>query len=187
MADKRRDSSRPTDKESMGSGDLLFAFGGHRAVNFIDPQIEQSEADTARIASSQLASHTTAQGNYTTATGTLTQFNGIMAAVLSVAMAGGDASLKIAASCSVLLHVLAAFQLCWAARPLEPERARSQIMALFTSESLVNDTFKHYRRGWRFTLVALAVSSATLALFVLSAAGIDTADMLAQLARWPRR
>jgi hypothetical protein len=61
------------------------------------------------------------QGLYLTASGTLTQFNAIMAAVQTTAFsAAGSARLKGIIGTVLFLHVLAAFLLCWAARPRAP-------------------------------------------------------------------
>lgn len=45
-------------------------------------------------------------------------------------------------------------------------------MALMESHTLTDDTFRNYRRGWRMTLVALAVSTVVAVLFVLHTSGV---------------
>lgn len=109
------------------------------------------------------------QAMHLTASGTLTQFNAIVAAVLGAAMlpAGLDA-IKIVVASALLLHVLAAFMLCWAARPTaEPSGIGG--FAPLEAYHRASDTFANYRRGWFMTLLALAVSSIAACLFVLHA------------------
>ena len=109
------------------------------------------------------------QAMHLTVSGTLTQFNAIVAAVLGAAMlpAGLDA-IKIVVASALLLHVLAAFMLCWAARPTaEPSGIGG--FAPLEAYHRASDTFANYRRGWFMTLLALAVSSIAACLFVLHA------------------
>jgi hypothetical protein len=65
------------------------------------------------------------QGMYLAASGTLTQFNAIMAALLTAALSL-DVSLPVKAVIGLALagHAAAGFLLCWAARPIAAPTAR---------------------------------------------------------------
>jgi hypothetical protein len=116
------------------------------------------------------------QGMYLTASGSLIQFNAIMAAIHGSALAIADHTLtKGAFSSALLLHVLAAFVLCWAARPITdaPSTVRGAARAYADNLRHADDTFRNYRRGWRMTLLALIASAAAASLFVLRAFGVS--------------
>jgi hypothetical protein len=122
------------------------------------------------------------QSAYLTASGTLTQFNAIMAAIQgSVLASTGDGLLKIVVASALFLHVLAAFALCWAARPIVETPNSIRGPSLVDDHWYALDTFRNYRRGWRMTLIALSVSSVAAGLYVLLAFGISAADVTA---RW---
>src|SRR5262249_9966217 len=105
------------------------------------------------------------QGIYLTASGTLTQFNAIVAAALCAASAtAGSPLFKGIAVAAILLHVAAAFVLCWAARPLQGRERMIPYLA-------VDDTFQNYRQGWRVTMIAMTVSATALGCFAVETIG----------------
>jgi hypothetical protein len=113
------------------------------------------------------------QGLYLTASGTLTQFNAIVAAILATALASTDYRLlKISLAVALCFHLVASFLLCWAARPIESDHSAS------AASKNADDTFSNYRRGWRATLVGVLASSLAGVIFMLSAFGIDVATLL---------
>jgi hypothetical protein len=119
--------------------------------------------------------HSAEQGLYLAASGTLTQFNAIVAAVLGTALASSDSTLfKAVATAALALHVIAAFLLCWAGRPQSATKPTGQDDSHVRYRS-VQDTFRNYRRGWRATLVAMAVSSIAAGLFVMHSFGLAAA------------
>jgi hypothetical protein len=100
------------------------------------------------------------QGGYLAASGTLTQFNGILAAALAGALATLElGSLKLVFSVAVFLHVLASAVLCWAARPITSKHEPTPTMAFFAQVAVVDRTFRTYRRGWRLTMLALVITA----------------------------
>jgi hypothetical protein len=121
-----------------------------------------------------IADINTRQSTYLAASGTLTQFNAIMAAIHGTLISSVEAGLlKTSSAAALLLHVLAAFILCWAARPTTDRRDHFRSAALFEAFSLTDDTFRNYRRGWRMTLLALLISSVAMIAFLLHAFGIS--------------
>jgi hypothetical protein len=113
------------------------------------------------------------QGIYLAASGTLIQFNAILAAVHGAALTTVEVgALKAVMIAALVSHILAAFFLCWAARPVDGAPTQTAAMALMESHTLTDDTFRYYRRGWRMTLVALAVSTVVAVLFVLHTSGV---------------
>jgi hypothetical protein len=122
------------------------------------------------------------QSIYLAASSSLIQFNAFVATIQGVLLNFNvDLISKTAAATALTLHVLAAFILCWAARPIwEPPstvRGRS-----FVNEHVhVADTFRNYRRGWRMTLLALTASSIAASLFVLNAFGVSVHDLASSL------
>ena len=111
------------------------------------------------------------QGVYLSASGALIQFNAIVAAIQgSLLTFSVDLPLKAGAAGALLLHVLAAFFLCWAARPITTRPRRG--LSIVDDYRHANDTFRNYRRGWFMTLLALIGSALSAALFVLHAFGI---------------
>jgi len=114
------------------------------------------------------------QGGYLAASGTLTQFNGIFAAALAAALATLElGSLKFAFSAALVLHVLASAVLCWTARPIDRKREPTPTMAFFAQVALVDHTFRNYRRGWRITMLALALTAVAGVLLGLQILGIS--------------
>jgi hypothetical protein len=121
------------------------------------------------------------QGLYFTASGTLTQFNAVAVAILAAAIAATGGPAKIVAVGALALHVLAAFLLCWAARPIDYQPTSLDAWVRF-EQSNSEDSFRSYRRGWRMTLLALFASTVALTTFVfqsfdrpLSLRGLTTA------------
>lgn len=149
----------------------LFAISSH-PLHFIEPSLE-GENNESQYHAYELAA--ASQNTYLAASGTLTQFNAIMAAIHSTAMSGSQGTLKVAFAGALLLHVLAAFLLCWAARPVANERPTSKSMAFANTQNLTSDTFKNYRRGWRVTMIALMTSGLALGLVALRHADGQTA------------
>jgi hypothetical protein len=114
------------------------------------------------------------QGGYLAASGTLTQFNGILAAALAGALATLElGALKLAFGAALFLHVLASVVLCWAARPTIPKREPTPTMAFFAQVALMDHTFRTYRRGWRITMFALVVTATAGLLLGLKILGIS--------------
>ena len=74
---------------------------------------------------------------------------------------------------ALVLHVLAAFLLCWAARPIDQPPATEAKFAIYHIRKDAQDTFKNYRRGWRLTIFALVASSAAVLVFLLQEFGIE--------------
>src|SRR5262245_24977720 len=109
------------------------------------------------------------QGLYLAASGTLTQFNSILAAIHGALLSALESgALKTAVVVALAMHVLSPFILCRAARPIE----HRQSCSLRASLKSRDDTFRNYRRGWRMTLLALTVSSLAAALYVLHTFGV---------------
>jgi hypothetical protein len=114
------------------------------------------------------------QRSYLAASGTLTQFNAILAAALAAALAALElGALKFAFSAALALHVLASAVLCWAARPITPTREPTPTMAFFAQVALVDHTFRNYRRGWRITMLALVFTAVAGILLGLQILGIS--------------
>ena len=112
-------------------------------------------------------------GGYLAASGTLTQFNGILAAALAAALATLElGSLKFAFGAAVFLHLLASAILCWSARPITPKHEPTPTMAFFAQVAVVDRTFRTYRRGWRLTMLALAVTAVAGVLLGVKILGI---------------
>jgi hypothetical protein len=122
----------------------------------------------------QLTSDANARhGMYLTAAGTLTQFNAVMAAIHSAAFASiASGTLRTALGAALAFHALAAFVLCWAARPI----ASAKVSAF----KLADDTFRNYRRGWRVTVVAMLLTAAALGVFLSENADGPMAEMLSK-------
>jgi hypothetical protein len=113
------------------------------------------------------------QGVYLAASGALLQFNAIIAAIHGFNIAvGSQGLLKAMAAGALLLHVLAALVLCWAVRPIveTPSAGRGALGGFVASYR--GNALQNYQRGWRMTLLALTVSAAAAALFVLHAFGM---------------
>lgn len=71
------------------------------------------------------------QNLYLAASGTLMQFNAIMAAIHCAVLSMNFGKLKFVSAVSLLLHVLASLTLCWAARPIEssPHDKSSEVLS----------------------------------------------------------
>lgn len=122
----------------------------------------------------RLADMEARQGTYLAASGTLTQFNGILAAALGGALATLQlGSLKFVFTTALVLHVLAAAVLCWAARPMATKREPTPTMTYIGQVALVVQTFLNYQRGWRMTMLALLVTAIAGALLGLQILGIS--------------
>ena len=121
--------------------------------------------------------HNAAQSTYLTAAGSLIQFNAIMAAIHGATVTSGTGILKSGSAVALVLHVLSAFLLCWAARPVDPGRAMNQAMAFAVRHQSTHDTFLGYRRGWRASIVAMIVSCAVLGLFLYESFFVRAADL----------
>ena len=166
--------AEPTDGEAEYSPEALASFVSVAATHHSDPSLGTRSAEAT---GSALAAYRGAQDSYLAAGGTLTQFNAIMVAVAGAAMAGADGPLKLAIALALVLHVGAAFLLCWAARPVKSDRARSASMALMTTIEMTDDTFRNYRLGWRITMLAMLVSSVSVALYVWESLNAPGADL----------
>jgi hypothetical protein len=134
----------------------------------IDAELRQPPM-SARVAAPRQGSRDELDGQqtiYLTASDTLTQFNAIVAAALCAASAtAGSPLFKAIAVAAILLHVVAAFVLCWAARPVPREApARRELRFAYNS---VNDTFQNYLRGWRMTVIAMTASATALGCFAV--------------------
>lgn len=100
------------------------------------------------------------QGMYLAASGTLTQFNAIMAALLTAALSLDPSPVaKAILGLALAAHALAALLLCWAARPIANRDGTPRLSA----EALLTGSLVAYRRGWRATMLALALSVVALA------------------------
>lgn len=111
-------------------------------------------------------------GQYLAASGTLTQFNSVMVALLSALLvANTEPTTRALCAGALLLHILAAFILVWAARPVQ-RRQRQKMMSLHEVHNLTDDTLRFYRRGWRVTVLGMAVSIATLILYLEQLTGL---------------
>jgi hypothetical protein len=115
------------------------------------------------------------QGMYLAASGTLTQFNAIMAALLTAALSL-DVSLPVKAVIGLALagHAAAGFLLCWAARPI----ANSDGTPRLTADRLLLRSLINYRRGWRATMLALTLSALALVVLAWQQLGPDLEALL---------
>ncbi|HJU31076.1 MAG TPA: hypothetical protein VJ740_06475 [Hyphomicrobiaceae bacterium] len=112
-----------------------------------------------------LLRHEPQLGAYLSASGTLTQFNALIVAILTPALAAIDRPLlRAAIGLALIAHTCAALLLCWAARPTPAENRAS-------GEEMAADTFRSYRRGWRVTMLAMLLSVAALAVFSFETLG----------------
>ena len=135
--------------------------GAIRGGGFIEERAK-TEADYRR----KLKDHEAAQGVYLSALGSLIQFNAIMTAVCGAALTSTTGILKPASGIALTLHVIAAFLLCWAARPVDGGRAETHALALFNAVQDTHHTFRSYLRGWRATMVAMVASAAVIGLYM---------------------
>ena len=156
---------------SLGPTPLPPRFEGAQLQPALSGLGQYSESQQALLAGIE-----TRHGMYLAASGTLTQFNAIVAAIQGSALSSSDGALKLAIAAALLIHVLAAFVLCWAARPV---KEGGDALSLTSSYKRTDDTFRNYRRGWRTTLLALTVSFGVLILFLLQSFGVNV------VLRWP--
>ena len=151
--------------ESIQGGDTAEGVAGLREfIGLIDTTISDNQRH-------RLADMEARQGTYLAASGTLTQFNCILAAALAGALATLNlGSLRLAIIAALVLHVRAAAFLFWAARPIAPKREPTPTMAFIRQVALVDHTFRNYQRGWRLTMLALiatAIAGVLLGLHIL--------------------
>jgi hypothetical protein len=100
------------------------------------------------------------QGIYLAASGTLTQFNAIIAALLTTALSlRAPLIVKVLILLALGAHAVAGLLLCWAARPVANADATPRVRA----DDMLAHSFTAYRRGWRATMLALLLSVAALA------------------------
>jgi hypothetical protein len=145
----------------------LFALMGTPKPKGEPSLIDRAYGANAAEAQRYLADVDSRQSMYLTASGTLTQFNAILAAILGAALSAVAAEpLRIVIAVALLLHVWAAFALCWAARPIASNDMSSTAMTLVARYHVTDHTFRTYRFGWRVTLAALVVSAIAAVLYV---------------------
>jgi hypothetical protein len=102
----------------------------------------------------------------------LVQFNAIVVGIHGVLLSFIEISLlKITIAVALLTHVVAAFLLCWAARPTGRKGVSGRTPDIVDRYRNINDTYRHYRRGWWITLLGLTISSLVAVMFVLRAFG----------------
>jgi hypothetical protein len=117
-------TKRVDDDEAKRLAEVGYVLGSLASARReeVDPifgVVPASVGHNAQAMDRAAAGVSTQQGMYLTASGSLIQFNAIMAAIHGSALAIADHTLtKGAFTCALLLHVLAAFVLCWAARPI---------------------------------------------------------------------
>ena len=152
-----------TDDYKATSGSATPALAANvRAAPSIGPFVRPDVVPAAMTPVSDERYHGE-QGMYLAASGTLTQFNAILAALLTAALSL-DVSPPVTAVIGLALagHAVAGFLLCWAARPIANPDGTPRL----TAEQLLLRSLINYRRGWRATMSALALS--VLALAVLA-------------------
>jgi hypothetical protein len=154
--------------ESIQDADTAEGVAGLREfLGLIDTTISDNRPH-------RLADMETREGIYLAASGTLSQFNCVLAATLTGALATLTlGSLSIAFTVALVLHVRAAAVLFWAARPKVPKREPTPTMAFIRQVALVDHTFRNYQRGWRLTLLALVATACAGVLWGLQIFGIS--------------
>src|SRR5262245_45896148 len=106
-------------------------------IKLLDDRLERDQRH-------RLAAIEARQGSYLAASGTLTQFNGILAAALAGALATLElGSLKFVFSAALVLHVLASAVLCWTVRPIDRKGEPTPTMAFFAQVALADRTFRN--------------------------------------------
>lgn len=161
--------------DADGNGSRGSGTAGHLSAPALAPHLpapavgprpaELLDIAPARTPVSQ-ARHAPEQANYLAASGTLMQFNALVATLLTAALAmTTSGALRIAIVVALIVHTAAALLLCWAVRPIRP----GQVTA---SESLAADTFHNYRRGWRATMFAICLTAGVLVLITADVVGI---------------
>jgi hypothetical protein len=154
--------------ESIQDGNTAEGVAGLREfIGLVDTTISDNQRH-------RLADMEARQGIYLAASGTLTQFNCILAAALAGALATLNlGSLRLAFGAALVLHVRAAAVLFWAARPIAPKREPTPTMAFIRQVALVDHTFRNYQRGWRLTMLALVATAIAGVLLGLQILGIS--------------
>ena len=166
--------------ERLQVGDA--ADGTEAVSDLLEIVEDRVEVRSTQSMGRHLAELDTRQGIYLTASGTLTQFNAILAGMLATALASSveaQVALKAALAAAIMLHIAATLFLFWASRPVVSERTPSMLAVLLDDTKLVDHTFRNYQRGWHATLVALFGSCVAAVLFVLHALGMNAAEILA--------
>jgi hypothetical protein len=169
----------PRGENKRRAGNMsLFSLTGFRA-----PEIEPSLGPRAdsEVEDGELVggSPHQVQSIYLAASGALIQFNAIVAAIQGTLITiNAEPTLRAASATALGLHVVAAFMLCWAARPIT-ERPNTVRGLTYPPDHFrhVDDTFRNYRRGWRATICALLASSLAAGVFVASVFGITVQDL----------
>jgi hypothetical protein len=96
----------------------LASFASYSPPQLAEPSLDGVDPAGVSDASAQiyLMGLEARQGSLLAASGTLTQFNAIMAAILGAVISSATYDLlKITAAVALVAHVLAAFMLCWSA------------------------------------------------------------------------
>lgn len=110
------------------------------------------------------------QGMYLAASGTLTQFNAIVAALLTAALSLSlPLGVKSLLGVALAAHALAGLLLCWAARPIANRDGSPRL----TAEAMLAGSVTAYRRGWRATMLALALSVVALGVLSWQQLGVE--------------
>jgi hypothetical protein len=154
--------------ESIQDADTAEGVAGLREfLGLIDNTISDNQPH-------RLADMQTREGIYLAASGTLSQFNSVLAAALTGALATLTlGSLSIALTAALVLHMWAAAVLFWAARPKVPKREPTPTMAFIRQVAVVDHTFRKYQRGWRLTLLALIATAISGVLLGFQILGIS--------------
>lgn len=156
------EKSNELERKMTGPDGPLFSIRGFH----VEPKIHEPDPVVAN-------EYDTAQSAYLAASGTLTQFNALVVAVQAAAFSATAGGLRTMVAIALLLHLVSAFLLCWAARPGKPSKAADIKIGLLQARLHVVDTYKNYRRGWRSTMIALCASTAALLAYGLIALGVS--------------
>lgn len=140
----------------------------------IGPVIYAGDVPAARTPVSEGRYHGE-QGMYLAASGTLTQVNAILAALLIAALPSAHTlATKIVVGLAVAGHAIAGSLLCWAARPVANADGTPRV----TAADMLQRAFTSYRRGWLATMLALVLSLLALALLAWQQIGADLLALL---------
>lgn len=140
----------------------------------IGPVVYAGDVPAARTPVSEGRYHGE-QSMYLAASGTLTQVNAILAALLTGALPLADTlAAKIVIGVALAGHAVAGSLLCWAARPVANADGSPRVRA----DEMLLRAFTNYRRGWRATMMALVVSVVALALLAWQQVAPDVAALL---------
>ena len=140
-----------------------------------EPSLDKRQGEDFQQASRRYVSDLNSEhATYLAASGTLVQFNAIVVGIHGVLLTSVEAGpLKITIALALLTHVVAAFLLCWAARPGGRKSVSGRNPDIVDRYLGINDTYRHYRRGWWIMLFALTISSLAAVMFVLRAFGVS--------------